>query len=153
MNELTPYRPFRGGFLAPFDLLRREVDRLFEDATGDGLEQTRVGLQVRMNVEETDHELLVTAEIPGVEPQDIEVSVTGGVLCIRGEKRMERDDKQAGRRLWERAFGAFERRLALPPGIETQAIEAEHKHGVLAVRLPKSKEAQSDFRKIEIKSN
>lgn len=95
-------------------------------------------------------EVVLRADLPGLVQKDIEVTVQHGMLTIRGERQMEEEDKEEERCYRERAFGAFERTLPLPPGVEEDKIRATYKNGVLEVHLQKSKEAKG--RKIEIKA-
>lgn len=150
MHELTPLRAMRGGLLTPLDALRREVDRLFEDVTHDGL--GRGGIEVHMDVEETKDALIITAEAPGVEPEDIELTIRDGILTLRGEKRMEREETKNGRRLSERTFGAFQRQLSLPSGVDAAGVKAMHRNGVLTVTIPRSNDPDAQGRRIPIEA-
>ncbi len=105
-----------------------------------------------IDVSENDTAYKITAELPGISEKDVEVSVTGDVLVLKGEKRQEREEKEKNRYLSERAYGAFQRTLPIPEGVDRDAITAEFSKGVLAVTLPKSKEAQKLQKKIEVKS-
>lgn len=110
----------------------------------------------RVNISETDKELRITAELPGVEQKDIDITLTGGDLVIKGEKKSEseekKDDKGRSYHRAERSFGSFARRMALPFEVEAGKIDATFKDGVLTLVLPKPAEAQKASRKIEIKS-
>lgn len=125
---------------------RREVDRLFEDFLRGGLPSLGFGLGHSLarwpNVElsETDREVRITAEVPGMSEKDVELLMEDGVLTIRGEKKSETADKDRG--YSERYYGRFERRVALPSSVEEQGANATFKDGVLAVTLPKSAEAE-----------
>jgi HSP20 family protein len=90
-----------------------------------------------MDVAETDKEILVTAELPGVDREDVEVSLAPGLLIIKGEKRGERDEKKADYQIIERSFGAFERRVAVPDACDAAQVKAKFDKGVLTVRIPK----------------
>jgi HSP20 family protein len=114
-------------------------------------------LAPRIDVSETDKELTFTAELPGVEEKDIDVSVVGDRLTIKGEKKSQFEDKsdEQGRvvhRL-ERSYGAFQRTLPLPYEVDPDSISAEFKNGILTVRLPKPADAVSKAtpRRIEVK--
>lgn len=149
-----------GDDVHPLASLRREMDDLFENWTKDfGVPQniwTGSGAWPRVNISETDKELRVTAELPGVEQKDIDITLTGGDLVIKGEKKSEsdekKDDKGRSYQRVERSFGLFERRMTLPFEVETSKIDATFKDGVLTLVLPKPAEAQKASRKIEIKS-
>ena len=131
---------------SPILSLRREMDRLFDDlfrgtlpSIGSGLGR---GLSAWPNVElsETDREIRVTAEVPGMNEKDVELLLEDGVLTLRGEKKSETEDKDRG--YSERYYGRFERRIALPSNVDEQGAKAEFKDGVLNVTLPKSPEAE-----------
>ncbi|MCC7364098.1 MAG: Hsp20/alpha crystallin family protein [Dehalococcoidia bacterium] len=91
----------------------------------------------RCDVEETDAEVIVHAELPGVEAKDMEVSIAGSQLTIRGEKQTQRSEENEGRTYQERFFGSFERSIPLPPGVDADNIAANLKDGVLEVRIPR----------------
>lgn len=143
----------RKGQADPFIALRRQMDEVldgfFKAAPGQFLPS--------VDVSETDKEIKIVAELPGVERKDIDVTLAGNQLTIRGEKRSESEEKKAAddksgaqfHRV-ERSFGAFERTLALPFDIDPAAIAADFKNGVLTVSVPKSAEATARSRKIEI---
>jgi HSP20 family protein len=136
----------------PFSSLQREVDRLFDDFTRGfpafGFGGTR-DLVPSVDVSETDKELLIAAELPGIEEKDVHIDVSGNVLTIRGEKKSESESKDKNYRLIERSYGAFSRRLELPAGVDLDAIKAKMEKGVLTVTVPKPAEAQS--KRIEVK--
>jgi HSP20 family protein len=157
---------------SPFGSLQREIDRLFEDFTRgmDVLGQAQVNLVPSMDVVETDKEIIVTAEMPGLERKDVEISVEDDVLTIRGEKRVEREEgdkseqgaktakgekaeqsKNGGRNyhVSERTYGVFVRVLPLPSGVDPSKIQATMSNGVLKVVIPKP--ARSQAKKIEVK--
>jgi len=90
---------------------------------------------------ESDDEVRVRLEVPGLDADDFEVEVIDHVLRVRGEKHMERDSVHGHYRLMERAFGRFERALALPAAVDDEAAQARYRNGVLEIRLPKTREA------------
>ena len=137
----------------PFGFLHREIDRLFDDFTR-GLDvggQGQVNLVPSIDVSETDKEIAITAEMPGLERKDVEISVEDDVLTIRGEKKVEseQDDKNKNYHLSERSYGVFYRVLQLPPGVDPSKIEATMSNGVLKITIPKP--ARSEPKKIEVK--
>jgi HSP20 family protein len=143
----------------PFMALHREVNRLFDDVFR-GFDQFPVGrlpslASSRSNwswpnveVSETDKEVRVTAELPGLEDKDVEVTLDDDVLTLRGEKRSERDNKS--RQFSERFYGQFERRIPLGTEVEKDNVEARFKNGVLTITMPKTERAQSKTRRIAI---
>lgn len=143
----------------PFMTLHREVNRLFDDVFrsfdnfGMGrfpsLSSNRVGWGwPNVEVSETDREIRVTAELPGLEEKDVEVLLDGDVLTLRGEKHSETEDKD--RQFSERYYGQFERRIALGTEVEEDKIEARFKNGVLTIAMPKTERAQSKAKRIAI---
>jgi HSP20 family protein len=137
----------------PFGFLHREIDRLFDDFTRglDGSGQGQVNLVPSIDVSETDKAIAITAEMPGLERKDVEISVEDDVLTIRGEKKVEseQDDKNKNYHLSERSYGVFYRVLQLPPGVDPSKIEASMSNGVLKITIPKP--ARSEPKKIEVK--
>ncbi|MDB0569963.1 Hsp20/alpha crystallin family protein [Ralstonia solanacearum] len=152
----------------PFETLRREIDRVFEDFDqGFHLSSLRRSMfdtepfwrrewalasAPAVDIAETDKSYEITAELPGLTEQDIEVKLANGGLTIKGEKQEEKEEKEKGYFLHERRFGAFERAFRLPDGVDVNKIEATFKNGVLTVTLPKTMEAQTEAKKIEVKS-
>ena len=143
-NPMTPFRPGGGMFPGdPFLSLHREMNRLFDDVfRGTGLPaatgsqgQGDVGTFVNasMNVSETDKEIRITAELPGVTEQDIDVSLDDDVLTIRGEKKFERKDDKENFHFVERSYGTFQRSLRLPYAVDSEQVQASFENGVLTV--------------------
>src|SRR3954462_1687639 len=112
----------------PFGFLHREIDRLFEDFTRgiDAGGQAQVNLVPSIDVTETDKEIVITAEMPGLERKDVEISIDDDVLTIRGEKKEEvqEGDKDKNYQVAERSYGVFLRMIQLPPGIDPSKIQA-----------------------------
>lgn len=90
-----------------------------------------------VDVQDKDKEVVVTAELPGLEPKDIDLSVQNDCLVLRGEKKFERKEEKSGYTMQERGYGSFHRRIPLPEGVKADAVKAQYKNGVLTVRLPK----------------
>jgi HSP20 family protein len=145
-NPMTPFRP--GGGMVPGDpflSLHREMNRLFDDVfRGAGLPAAETQGQgggtfvnASMNVSETDKEIRITAELPGVTEQDIDVSLDDDVLTIRGEKKFERTDDKENFHFVERSYGTFQRSLRLPFPIDPDQVQANFENGVLTVTVPK----------------
>lgn len=106
----------------------------------------------QMDVSESDKEITISAELPGLEPEDINISVDRSTLSIRGEKRAEKEEK--GKRFYrvERTYGSFHRSIPLPSEVDDNKIEAKFKRGVLKVKLPKTQAGQEKRKRIVIKS-
>ena len=141
----------------PFRSFHREVDRLFEDFFGvpEATEKgggRRLGLVPDVDVAETETGFEVKADLPGVEEKDLQVTVTNGLLTLKGEKRTESEEKDKSYYRAERAYGAFQRSIPLPNDVDQEKIKARFKNGVLTVSLPRSPEAKAAARKIEVKA-
>lgn len=170
MNKsLIPWRrksqvPARDRDLAnPLEALHRQMNDLFENffeefnmphlpslwRGGESLST----LTPMFDVTETDSEIKVTAELPGMEEKDIDVTLENNVLTVKGEKKEEREEKKKGYYVSERQYGHFQRVLPLPVGIQEDKIKAKFKNGVLTVTLPKTEEAKKQGRKIEVMSD
>lgn len=139
----------------PFETLRNQVDRLFRDfETGflqspfhrdiDNFWRRDLAFPVTpaVDVVEKDNAFELTAEIPGLDAKNIELSLADDVLTIKGEKNEEKEEKTKDRYVSERRYGSFRRSLQLPSGVDPAKIEASYKSGVLTVTLPKSAEAK-----------
>ena len=136
---------------SPFLALHREVNRLFDDAfrTFDAPAPFgRLPSWPSVEISETEKEIRVSAEMPGLDEKDIEVLLADGVLTIRGEKKSETADKE--RQFSERFYGCFERQIPLGTEVEADKVAASFKNGVLTVTLPKSANAQAKTRRIAI---
>ncbi|GGD71304.1 HSP20 family protein [Rhizobium sp. BK226] len=142
----------------PFLSLHREVNRLFDDVFrgfGSGLPSfgnasALGGGWPSVEISDTDKEIKVTAEVPGLEEKDIEVLLNDGVLTLKGEKHSESEDKD--RRFSERYYGRFERRIPFGVKVKEDQVDATFKNGILTITLPKTEEAQSQVKRIAIKS-
>jgi HSP20 family protein len=167
VSDLIPWKSARGAPPAarnehdPVAALHNDVNRAF----GDFLRLVNVplagwpalfaegGAGVQVDVVETDKELKVSAELPGIDEKDIDVRVSDGMLVISGEKKADREVGQNGYILQERSFGRIERTLPLPDGIDADKAQATFKSGVLTVTIPKTAEAQSAAKHIPVRSN
>ena len=153
----TEPRSFTEQLIEPFSRMRSEVDRLFEDfpARWPSFQFERLAPRMPLpaiEMTETDKAYKVTVEVPGIDAADIEVNVENDTLVVSGEKKEEREEKERDFYRSERSYGAFERRIALPPGADADKIKAKAKNGVLAITLPKSAEAKNNKRRIEIEA-
>jgi HSP20 family protein len=136
--------------------LHREMNRLFDDAfrgmpVGGRQGGTGQFVQAHMNVSETEKEIRITAELPGVSPDDVDVNLDDDVLTIRGEKRFEQQDEKEDFHFVERSYGTFQRSLRLPFPVDPDQVKATFENGVLTVTLPKSA-PQERARKIQVQS-
>ena len=125
----------------PFGMLRKfndELNRRFEA----GADATARTWSPAVDVKELDDHFVLVADIPGVEPKDIEITTEGGVLTIKGERKTETDETGEGYRRVERRHGSFTRSFTLPELVDADKIEAKGANGVLEVRIPKPEQAQ-----------
>jgi HSP20 family protein len=149
---------FRDDERDPFLSLHRQVNRLFDDVFRSfdsrlpSLGRSAAVGAAWPNVEISDNEkeIKVTAEVPGLEDKDIEVLLNDGVLTLKGEKRSETEDKD--KQFSERYYGLFERRIPIGYEVKEDKVDAHFKNGVLTVTLPKSEKAQSQVKRIAVKS-
>jgi HSP20 family protein len=135
---------------APVFGLRREIDRLFEDAFGRG-DSGGMSWTPAVDVQENQNELRLDLELPGMNPEEVEITAENGVLTVRGEKKFERKEGEDSRyHVVERSYGSFLRSFQLPQGLDESRIEATCNNGILSVHIPKS--ALPQPKKIQIKS-
>lgn len=140
----------------PFSLLRREMDTLFDNFFrgfgGEPLTKRLGTFNPNIDVMEGDKEVVVSAELPGMNEKDVEVSITKDALTIKGEKNAERDEKGRDYYRMERSYGSFSRTIPLPAEIDMDRVEAQYKKGVLKVTLPKTARAMKETKKISVKA-
>lgn len=134
----------------PLLSLHREVNRLFEDVfRGFGMPGFERSMSwPYVEIGETDKDIRVTAELPGLDEKDVELTVEEGVLILRGEKRAEVEDKDRG--YSERSYGRFERRIGLPRDVDRDRVTATFKNGILTVLLPRTEAANENVRRIPV---
>lgn len=142
--------------ITPIDRLHDEVDRLFEGFFSGlpdirGREEEGWPIMPEIDVRETDKEIQVTAELPGVEEKDLDLRIDEAGLTISGEKREEDESKEGNYYRTERRYGSFTRTIPLTAEVDADNTEADFKNGVLHVRLPKLAESEEKGKKIEVK--
>lgn len=143
----------------PFRALRKQMDDVFNSwAVGFpqvGAMTSEPGFRPKVDVSETDKDVTIVAELPGIDQKDIDVALVGNQLTIKGEKRTEatekKDEKGRAYHRVERSYGAFQRTMTIPFEIDPSKVDAKFKDGILTVVLPKPPEAQKQSKKIEIK--
>jgi len=148
-EEADPYRDFQ-----------RQMNRLFDDFFGDFLPAERPdgpgwapgAFVPRVDVAETDTEVKVTAELPGMDENDITVELQDGVLTLRGEKKSEQEEKGKNWFRREQSWGAFHRAIELPAGVEDDQAKAQFKKGVLTFTAPKRPEEQARRQRVAIEA-
>jgi len=143
-----PWDPFR-----MLSQMQREMNRLFEGFGGRMLEPASMReWYPPLDVAETKDEMVVRAEIPGMKPSDINVSIADNTLLIEGERKQEEETKGENYYRRERMYGAFRRAVPLPTGIQADQIKASYRDGILEVRLPKPEEAKAKQVKVNVES-
>lgn len=140
----------------PIELFQRDMNRLFDEFFGRSFglapmwgEEGIFTFSPRVDVVETDKEIKVSAELPGMDENDIELRLDDNVLTIRGEKKQEKEEKDKNYYRAERVYGTFQRAIVLPAEVDADKAEALFKNGVLTVRFPKTTESRA--KKISIK--
>lgn len=150
----------KGGMDDPFKAIRKQMDEVFADWTNPFVSPISgrgpVGFNPRFDIKETDEGLVLTVDLPGVEKKDVDVTVAGDLLTVKGEKKTEftekKDEKGRIFHRVERSHGYFERTMTLPFVLDSTKVSAEFKDGVLKIVIPKTVEVQRHTHKIEIKS-
>ncbi|MEZ4599525.1 MAG: Hsp20/alpha crystallin family protein [Syntrophotaleaceae bacterium] len=137
--------------------VRRALESMFEDFFhGFPREGLMSGMfettgRPRIDMEETDDSYRIHAEMPGIDQKDIDVTVTGNILTIRGERKVEKTEESEGQPICrECQYGVYERSISLPMEVEVDNINANYRNGVLHVEMPKSQQAKEKVRKIEL---
>jgi len=121
--------------------LWNQFDDLFSDDFFKGRRASGRTLWPAVDIEETKGGYVLTADVPGLTPNQIDINVEDGVLTMKGERKTERKDEGDGYRRYERTFGSFRRSFVLPKGVDPAAVEARVEHGQLTVRVPKPTQA------------
>lgn len=146
--DLVPWNPMR-----EFDRLRATMDRLLSDSL---LNLGMGNLQMRFPIEVIDRgaEVVVRAELAGIDPKDVEVRITDEGVTLRGERKLETDQDRAGIRHTERFYGSFARSVSFPAPVDSAQARATFRHGVLEVRAPKRQPSDGrDGRRLNIETH
>jgi HSP20 family protein len=165
ISDLVPWKKYdvNGGsrIPAPFLSLQRELndvfDAFFSDMERSPLwESAASNFSPRIDVAETEQAISVTAELPGIDPEGVDVTLTQDALTIKGEKKREIEEKDDEHNIYrvERTYGAFTRSIPLPVGmVDEDGVSAEFKHGVLTITLPKKADAPALTKRIEVSAS
>ena len=138
MKSLTRWEPFRGAAT-----LQDQVNRLFSDVFERNSEESSLTAWApAVDIYETEHELVVKADLPEVDPKDLDIRVENNILTIRGERKFEKKVNEENYLRVERAYGSFARSFTLANTVNSEAIKADYRDGVLRVTLPKREEAK-----------
>jgi len=152
MDMLTRWEPFRGAIS-----LREAIDRLFDESFLRPFGEDWMtlwperGIGVPVDMYETDNEVVVKASIPGIKPEDVNITVTDDLLTIKGETKEEQEVERGSYHLRERRYGAFERCIRLPVPVKADKAEAVFQNGVLTLTLPKVEKARTKTIKVKVK--
>ena len=146
----------------PFADFRKQMDDLMEGFFGSGgTLAARSGLpsldmtgavRPAIDIAENDGAITLTAELPGISEDQVDLTIRNGMLTLKGEKKIERQEEKKGYYLSERSYGAIYRTIPLPPGVDGEKADASFKNGVLTIKLPQTPEAQAKVKRIEVKN-
>ena len=162
LSELNPFSkknvPVRYERDEPFTMLRYDMDTMFNDFfRGSDIEPMWSGhisaFSPNIDIKESDKEIEVTAELPGIDEKDIDLSLNKDSLIIKGEKKEEKEDKGGDFYRMERSYGSFSRTIPLPVEVKTGKVSATYKKGILKIKLPKNAKAIEGKKKITIKTD
>jgi HSP20 family protein len=146
MNSITRWDPFRN-----LSTLQDQVNRLFDSSfKADGETSSLAAWAPAVDIYETENELVIKADLPDIDEKDIDVRVENNMLTIRGERKFEESVKEDNYLRVERAYGSFSRSFSLPNTVNTEAIQANYKNGVLKVELPKRAESKPKQVKVNV---
>jgi HSP20 family protein len=151
---LMRWEPFgsirrRGDFFSELTSMQQEMNRLFDEFFGESRAEIAEGTWLpAVDVSETEAEMVVRVELPGLSKENIELSLHDNVLTLKGEKKQEKKEEKENYHRVERSYGSFNRSLTLPADVDQSKIQATFKNGVLEIVLPKAEEAKQ--KKIEV---
>jgi HSP20 family protein len=146
MRTLTRWEPFRGA-----TTLQDQVNRLFHDVfERQGEESSLTAWAPAVDIYETEHELVVKADLPDIDPKDLDIRVENNILTIRGERKFEKKVNEDNYLRVERAYGSFARSFTLANTVNSDAIKAEYQNGVLTLTIPKKEEAKPKQIKVNV---
>lgn len=144
--SITRFEPFRG-----VTTIQDQINRLFNEAFDCSSEEGNLTTWApAVDIHETEHELVVKADLPGVEPEDLDIRVENNILAIRGERKSEKKVNEDNYLRAERSYGSFSRSFLLANTVNTEAIKADYKDGVLTLTVPKREEAKPKQIKIQV---
>jgi HSP20 family protein len=146
MRTITRWEPFRG-----VTTLQDQINRLFNDAFERTGEQSSLSAWApAVDIYETEHELVVKADLPDVDPKDLDIRVENNILTIRGERKFEKKVNEENYLRVERSYGSFARSFTLANTVNPDAIKAEYQNGVLTLSIPKREEAKPKQIKVNV---
>jgi len=146
MRTLTRFEPF-----AVAGNLQDQINRVFNDVLGRGTEESNLTTWApAVDIFETEHELVVKADLPDIDPKDLDIRVENNILTIRGERKFEKKVDQDNYLRVERAYGSFARSFSLANTVNSEAIKADYQNGVLTLSIPKREEAKPKQIKVNV---
>ncbi len=148
---IVRWEPFRD-LVTTRDGFNRLINETFSRFFNDGESGSR-GWAPAVDIYETDQDVVLKAELPGVDPKDLEVRVEDGTLYLKGQRKFENDVKEENYHRVERSYGSFTRSFALPSSVNSEKAKAEYKDGLLTLTLPKREEAKPKTIQINVGKN
>jgi HSP20 family protein len=148
---LIKWQPFK-----EFVNVRREIDKLFDDVlakTDEVKTEFTLDWAPDVDVEETEDALIIHAEVPGINPKDVDIKIQGDTLTIKGERKEEKEEKKKNYLKKERSYGSFVRSFSLGIPIKQDAVKAKSKNGVLTITIPKAEEAKEKTIKVLVEED
>jgi HSP20 family protein len=145
-TTLTQFQPFRR-----VSTLQDQINRLFDGAFDRSSDEANLTLWApAVDIVETDHNLVVRADLPDIKPEELDIRVANNVLTIRGERKFEKKENESNYLRVERSYGAFGRSFSLANTVNAEAIQADYKNGVLTLNIPKREEAKPKQIKVRV---
>jgi HSP20 family protein len=145
-TTLTQFQPFRG-----VSTLQDQINRLFDGAFDRSSDETNLTRWTpAVDIVETEHNLVVKADLPDIKPDELDICVENNILTIRGERKFEKKENESDYLRVERCYGAFSRSFSLANTVNAEAIQADYKNGVLTLNIPKREEAKPKQIKVRI---
>jgi len=146
MRAISRWEPFRGAAT-----LQEQVNRLFSDVLERQPQESSLSTWApAVDIYETEHELVVKADLPDVDPKDLDIRVENNILTIRGDRKFEKKVNEDNYLRVERAYGAFSRSFSLANTVNAEAIQADYQNGVLTLSIPKREEAKPKQIKVNV---
>jgi HSP20 family protein len=149
MNSLNRWEPFRGAAT-----LHEQLNRVFNgEGFGRNEESNLTTWAPAVDILETEHELVVKADVPDIDPKDLDIRVENNILTIRGERRFQKQMNEKNYLRVERTYGSFARSFSLANTVNSEAIKADYQNGVLTLNIPKREEAKPKQIKVNVSTN
>ena len=147
MFEITPLRPIR-----ELTNLRRELDDYWDSFFGKRDVLSKGAWIPAVDISETKDALIIKAEMPGMDPKEVEISLTGDLLEIKGEKKQKTEEKEANFHCIETRYGAFSRTIRIPVSVDSSKIDASYDNGILRITLPKKEDIKAKQMEVKTKT-